>query len=255
MEHIESGRIKIEAADVISQLQSKNIDVFMCTGDNKTTAHAVASTIGIPSSNVVSNVLPNQKAEFIKQIQDGTSHGRTGKASRKNHRKTVVAFVGDGTNDSPALTAADVSIAMASGSDVAVGSAGFILLNSNLTTILELCTLSRRVFRRVKWNFGWAAVYNMLLVPVAAGVFYPIVIGKGMRDDGMMGDGMMGEGMLTPRHWKLDPVWASLAMALSSLSVVCSSLALRLEWKDVAKRLSFRRKKQSKKSNEDSPFY
>lgn len=125
-----SDPVRSGASDVISQLQSRNIDVYMCTGDNKTTAHAVASTIGIPSSNVVANVLPNQKAEFIKQIQNGTAHNRTGKELGRNDRKTIVAFVGDGTNDSPALAAADVSIAMASGSDVAVGSAGFILLNS-----------------------------------------------------------------------------------------------------------------------------
>jgi heavy metal translocating P-type ATPase len=240
-----SDPVRSEAAGVISQLQSKNIDVYMCTGDNRMTAYAVASAIGIPKSNVVANVLPNQKAEFIKQLQDGTTHSRTGKTRGKNYRKTIVAFVGDGTNDSPALTAADVSIAMASGSDVAVGSAGFILLKSELSTILELCTLSRRVFRRVKWNFGWAAVYNMLLVPVAAGVLYPIVIGKHVDDDGV----------LTPDHWRLDPVWASLAMALSSLSVVGSSLALKIEWRDVARRLGFRRKKQSKKLSEGSRFY
>ncbi|OJD16746.1 hypothetical protein AJ78_03125 [Emergomyces pasteurianus Ep9510] len=216
-----SDPIRAEAAGVIASLQSKNIEVFMCSGDNKTTAHAVAATIGIPASNVMANVLPPQKAEYIRQIQENKLHGTTTK--KNSNKRRIVAFVGDGTNDSPALTAANVSIAMASGSDVAVNSAGFILLNSDLTTILELCTLSRRVFNRVKWNFGWAAIYNMILVPVAAGVLFPIVMGKKLKEDGTV----MNE------HWRLDPVWASLAMALSSISVVVSSLALRFEWSRV----------------------
>ncbi|PGH32909.1 Cu2+-exporting ATPase [[Emmonsia] crescens] len=214
-----SDPIRAEAASVISSLQSKNIDVFMCSGDNKTTAHAVAAAIGILASNVMANVLPPQKAEYIRQIQENKLYSTNTK--KKSNKKRIVAFVGDGTNDSPALTAANVSIAMASGSDIAVNSAGFILLNSDLTTILELCTLSRRVFNRVKWNFGWAAIYNMILVPVAAGVLFPIVTGKKMKADGTL----MNE------HWRLDPVWASLAMALSSISVVVSSLALRFEWR------------------------
>ncbi|OAX80571.1 hypothetical protein ACJ72_05092 [Emergomyces africanus] len=214
-----SDPIRAEAARVIASLQSKNIDVFMCSGDNQTTAHAVAATIGIPASNVMANVLPTQKAEYIRQIQENKIHNTT--TQKKTNKKRIVAFVGDGTNDSPALTAANVSIAMASGSDVAVNSAGFILLNSDLTTILELCTISRRVFNRVKWNFGWAAIYNMILVPVAAGVLFPIVTGKKLMEDGTVKN----------EHWRLDPVWASLAMALSSISVVVSSLALRFEWR------------------------
>ncbi|EFW20667.1 heavy metal translocating P-type ATPase [Coccidioides posadasii str. Silveira] len=212
--------IRAEAVDVIRQLRANNIDIYMCTGDNTVTAHAVASTIGIPSTNVMSNVLPTQKAEYIRKIKNNELSTHTGKSPNK---KTIVGFVGDGTNDSPALAAADVSIAMASGSDVAVSSAGFILLNSDLRTILELCTLSRRVFRRVKWNFLWAAVYNVCLIPVAAGVFYPIV--SGHKTD--------SHGRIVNTHWRLDPVWAALAMALSSLSVVMSSLALRLEWRSI----------------------
>ncbi|KAK2742354.1 hypothetical protein FQN55_007888 [Onygenales sp. PD_40] len=221
-----SDPIRAEAAHVISELKSRHLDVYMCTGDNTTTAHAVASTIGIPPSNVMANVLPTQKADFIRKIQDNHLNNNT--KGGKPKPKTIVAFAGDGTNDSPALAAADVSIAMASGSDVAVSSAGFILLNSDLSTILELCTLSRRVFRRVKMNFVWAAVYNVLLVPVAAGVFFPIVTGHRTVAHGMA-EG--GHGMVVPTHWRLDPVWASLAMALSSVSVVCSSLALKIEWR------------------------
>ncbi|KAF3491217.1 copper-sulfate regulated protein 1 [Arthroderma uncinatum] len=224
-----SDPLRREAAQVISQLQARNVDVHMCTGDNAITAHAVASVLGIPRSNVMANVLPSQKAEYIKKVQNnelGVMAQGTNSTDQKRKRN-IVAFVGDGTNDSPALAAADVSIAMASGSDVAVNAAGFILLNSDLNTILDLCKLSRRVFNRVRWNFLWAAIYNVSLIPVAAGVFYPIVTGHKMHDDGT----------IVNTHWRLDPVWAALAMALSSVSVVCSSLALRVEFTAGIRRL------------------
>ncbi|KAM5443864.1 hypothetical protein MferCBS31731_001110 [Microsporum ferrugineum] len=224
-----SDPLRHEAAQVVSQLQARNIDVHMCTGDNEITAHAVASVLGIPRSNVMANVLPSQKAEYIKKIQNnelGIRAQASSTNSKSKNKRNIVTFVGDGTNDSPALAAADVSIAMASGSDVAVNTAGFILLNSDLNTILDLCKLSRRVFNRVRWNFLWAAIYNVSLIPVAAGVFYPIVSGHTVRD-----------GMIVNRHWRLDPVWAALAMALSSVSVVCSSLALRVEFTAGIRRL------------------
>ncbi|EFQ98586.1 copper-transporting ATPase RAN1 [Nannizzia gypsea CBS 118893] len=217
-----SDPLRHEAAQVVSQLQARNIDVHMCTGDNAITAHAVASVLRIPRSNVMANVLPSQKAEYIKKVQNnelGSRAQASSANSKTKGKRNIVAFVGDGTNDSPALAAADVSIAMASGSDVAVNTAGFILLNSDLNTILDLCKLSRRVFNRVRWNFLWAAIYNVSLIPVAAGVFYPIVSGHSVRD-----------GVIVNNHWRLDPVWAALAMALSSVSVVCSSLALRVEF-------------------------
>jgi cation transport ATPase len=118
---------------------------------------------------------------------------------------------------------------MASGSDVAINSASFILLNSDLDTILQLALLSRRVINRIRMNFGWAVVYNLCLVPVAAGIFYPIVSGHKMQ---MVGGGA-GEAkmVMADTHWRLSPVWAALAMALSSISVVCSSLALAVEWR------------------------
>lgn len=216
-----SDPIRPESPHVISELQKRNITVYMCTGDNEKTAHAVASGLGIPSSNVVANVMPAQKAEFIRTIQSSSSS-----SSSENQKRKVVAFVGDGTNDSPALAACDVSIAMASGSDVAISSSSFILLNSNLNTIFELVLLSKRVFNRIKMNFVWAAVYNVVLVPVAAGVFYPIA--RGTKEVST------GHGYVSvDGHWRLDPVWASLAMALSSVSVVASSLALRIEGRDL----------------------
>ncbi|KAJ9351102.1 hypothetical protein DTO280E4_8397 [Paecilomyces variotii] len=225
-----SDPIRADAVEVISQLQERHINVFMCTGDNQTTAHAVAATLGIPRENVMANVMPNQKADFIRGIQQGGSQDDAEGTfqNTKQSKRTIVAFVGDGTNDSPALAAADVSIAMASGSDVAINSASFILLNSELTTILKLVTLSRRVFRRVKMNFGWAAIYNVSLVPIAAGVLYPIVSGTKYEM-------LNGKMTLVNEHWRFSPAWAALAMALSSVSVVCSSLALRIEGKNIRK--------------------
>jgi P-type Cu+ transporter len=189
-----SDPVRPTTADVLQTLRARhNLSIHMCTGDNETTARAIASQVGIPASQIRAGVLPQDKAVYIQELQhvDG--------------KRRIVAFVGDGTNDAAALAAADVSIALSSGSDVAINSASFILLNSDLQTVLELVRLAKRVFWRVKANFVWAAVYNVALVPVAAGVFYPI-----------------------GSHWRLGPVWASAAMAASSVSVVTSSLALRL---------------------------
>lgn len=180
-------------ASVMQTLQyNHNLSVHMCTGDNAATARSIALQLGIPIANVRANVLPHEKAEYIKSLQD------------QEGKRKIVAFVGDGTNDTPALAAADVSIALSSGSDVAITQASFILLNSDLETILKLVKLAKRVFWRVKMNFIWAAIYNVCLIPVAAGVTYPA------------------------GRWRLGPVWASAAMAASSVSVVCSSLALKI---------------------------
>ena len=196
--------IRAEASGVLKSLHDAGLNIHMCTGDNQTTAVAVASQLGIQTSNVRAGVLPQDKAAYLRELQ-----GVSATNPLSTHRN-IVAFVGDGTNDTPALSAADVSIALSSGSDVAITTASFILLNSDLKTILSLVRLAKRVFLRVKLNFGWAAIYNLCLVPVAAGVFFPI--GASDHNGG----------------WRLSPVWASVAMAASSVSVVMSSLALRL---------------------------
>ena len=211
-----SDPIRPSTHSVLSALRDRhNLQVHMCTGDNRTTALAIASQVGIPPTHVRAGVMPMDKAAYIKELQQPlikpNNNNSSSSRQAKKQRRNIVAFIGDGTNDTPALTAADVSIALASGSDIAISTSSFILLNTDLNTLLTLVALAKRVFQRVKWNFVWAAVYNVLLVPVAAGVFF------------RLGD-LDGKGT----GWKLGPVWASAAMALSSVSVVVSSLALRL---------------------------
>ncbi|THV08567.1 heavy metal translocatin [Dendrothele bispora CBS 962.96] len=191
-----SDIIRTESAAVVSWLSKQGIDVWMISGDHQRTAMAVAAAVGIPSTNVIAGVLPQEKAQKIEQLQKN--------AGRSKKDRTVVAMIGDGVNDAPALTVADVGIAIGSGSDVAISSASFILLSSDLYSLMTLIDLSRTVIRRVKFNFIWAAMYNIAALPIAAGVIYPA------------------------GHTRLDPVWASLAMALSSVSVICSSLLLRI---------------------------
>ncbi|KAL1730664.1 E1-E2 ATPase-domain-containing protein [Schizophyllum commune] len=191
--------LRPEAKGVIAWLQKQGIETWMISGDNKKTASAVASQVGIPAQNVIADVLPTEKADKIEWLQ------RSGpRASGAKTGRAIVGMVGDGINDAPALTASDVGIAVASGSDVAISSASFILLTSDLRSLVTLRDLARTTIRRVKFNFAWALVYNIAAVPIAAGVIYPA------------------------GHARLDPVWASLAMALSSVSVICSSLLLKL---------------------------
>lgn len=194
-----SDPIRPEALGVIASLQRLNLSIHLCTGDNATTANAVASQLEIPPSHVRAGILPGGKADYIRELQHPVG------GSRK-----LVAFVGDGLNDTPALSAADVSVSLSSGSDIAINASSFILLKSHLGSIYELLTLSKRVFRRVKINFLWAGVYNITLIPVAAGIFFSLGA--------------------TDQHggWRMSPVWAAVAMAGSSVSVVLSSLALKL---------------------------
>ncbi|KAM3440768.1 hypothetical protein MY4824_001895 [Beauveria thailandica] len=197
-----SDPIRAETVPVVRALQQRGTQVWMLSGDNLTTARAVAHLVGIPADRVLAEVLPSEKADRVRYLQATAGGGSSGSG------RAMVAMVGDGINDSPALTTADIGIAIGSGSDVAISSADFVLASSQLTAVLVLLDLSRVVFRRIKMNFGWALVYNMVALPIAAGCLYAVKTSSGA-------------------HVKLDPVWASLAMALSSLSVVLSSLSLR----------------------------
>ena len=214
--------IRPSAIPTIRNLQARGLEVYMLSGDNQTTALAVGTALGINAGNIFAGVLPAQKAEKIEWLQAHGPKKIRRSTSKKwlewlgirrsvHDRRAKVGFVGDGINDTPALHAADVSISLSTGSPIAMTSSAFILLSPSLLTIPLLLDLSNRIFRRIKFNFAWALGYNLCLVPVAAGVLFA-VNGGGFR---------------------LGPVWASAAMAASSVSVVMSSLALRWEggWK------------------------
>ena len=178
--------LKPEAHAAVAALRALGIDVAMLTGDARPTAEAMARKAGI--DRVLAEVLPEQKAAEIKRLQEG---GR------------VVAMVGDGINDAPALAQADVGIAMGAGTDVAIEASDVTLMRGDLRGVVTGVALSRRTIRIIKENLAWAFGYNIVLVPVAAGALYPIW------------------GVL------LSPILAGLAMALSSVSVVANSLRLK----------------------------
>lgn len=222
-----SDPVRPSAAPTISALHSRGIPVYMLTGDNLMTASAVASTLSIPQDRVFAGVLPTEKSSKIRWLQENGPRRPDSTiwlkklfwkkgSNEKQKDRAVVAFIGDGVNDAPALTTADVSISLSSASDIAMHSSSFILLSSSLDSVITLFDLSSRVFKRVKLNFGWAVIYNIILVPIAAGMLFKV------KREG----------------WRLGPVWGSAAMALSSLCVVGSSLALRWEgrWVDIFKR-------------------
>ena len=183
----------------------------MLSGDNPRTACAVGAMVGISRKHVIAGVLPPQKAEKAKYLQRSqlTNRSRSffGFGHARSNQRAIVAMVGDGVNNSPALAVADVGVAVGSGSNVAISSADFVLVNSSMAKLVTLVSLSCVVFRRVKFNFGWALIYNLLALPIAVGVLYPV------ESNGT--------------HIRLDPVWASSAIALGSISVICSSLLLR----------------------------
>src|SRR5690606_13649383 len=183
-----TDKIKETSVQAIKEMQDMGIDLYMLTGDNEATAKAIAEQTGI--QHYKAEVLPQNKADFVKELQ------QQGK---------VVAMVGDGINDSTALATADVSIAMGKGSDIAMDVAKMTIISSDLSKIPQAIRLSKRTVATIKQNLFWAFIYNLIGIPVAAGILYPI------------------NGFL------LNPMIAGAAMALSSVSVVSNSLRLKLK--------------------------
>lgn len=181
-----ADNVKPTSVRAIKTLLQKGIDVYMLTGDNEQTARTIASQVGI--THYKSEVLPADKADFVKQLQQ---------------KGKVVAMVGDGINDSQALAQADVSIAMGKGSDIAMDVAKITLITSDLQAIPRAINLSTKTVKGIRENLFWAFIYNVVGIPIAAGVLYPV------------------NGFL------LDPMIAGAAMAMSSVSVVANSLRLR----------------------------
>ncbi len=175
---------KPTAKAAITELKKSGLTTIMLTGDNKKVAQAIADEVGI--DRVIAEVMPNEKAQQIKSIQD-------------NGKK--VAFVGDGINDAPALSTADVGIAMGSGTDIAINSGGIVLVHNDLRGVVRALDISKKTFNRIKLNLFWALIYNVIGIPIAAGLFATI-------------------------GFTLSPELAGLAMAFSSVSVVSSSLLL-----------------------------
>ncbi|KAF8534318.1 E1-E2 ATPase-domain-containing protein [Trichophaea hybrida] len=202
--------IREEAPSVISELRNNGMDVWMITGDNPTTASAIAGLVGIPENRVVAGLLPAEKADKVRELQFlATPRTKLSflpwRRTPKVKQRAIVAMVGDGINDAPAISMADVGISIGSGTDIAMQTSKFILVSSDLRSLLTLTELSRAVVGRVKTNFLWACIFNIVTIPLAAGAFIP----------------------LTPQRIRLEPVWAALAMALSSVSVIGSSLLLK----------------------------
>ena len=177
--------IRENSKEIIESLNDKKIQTIMLTGDNKETAEKIANEIGI--SKVISNVLPKEKANMIKQLKD---------------EKRFVMMCGDGINDSPALASSDIGVSVKSGTDIAMDSSDVILTRNNLNSITNLITISKKTIRNIKQNLFWAFFYNLLMIPIAIGVLKPFGI-------------------------SINPMIASLAMVFSSITVILNSARLR----------------------------
>lgn len=170
-----SDPLRDEARYVLDALRNDGVEVYIVSGDNSTTVSAVARTLNITEDHLAGGALPEDKRDFVERLQRQQKHVRTWRAfGRRTTRRKIVAFVGDGINDSIALSQADVSIAQGGGSAVATSTAHFALLNDSLLSILTLQNISRATYRRIVSNFCWASVYNIVLIPLAAGAFYDL---------------------------------------------------------------------------------
>ena len=196
-----SDSLRADSKAAVDLLRDKGIEVVMLTGDRERTAQAVAAQVGI--DRVFAEVLPGQKADVVARLQ---AEGKT------------VAMVGDGINDAPALARADVGIAVGTGTDIAMESSDVTLVGTGLTPVAAAIDLSRATMRTIRQNLFWAFAYNVALIPVAAGVLYPIFSANGVPE------------VLSPilgQHGFLNPVLAAGAMGFSSVTVVTNSLRLR----------------------------
>lgn len=180
-----ADRIKATSGEAVGLFKSMNIKTVMLTGDNAKTAQAIANQLGI--DEIHAELLPKDKTSIIKQLQE-------------NGEK--VAMIGDGINDAPALASADIGIAVGAGQDIALESADIVLMKSDLRDAAESIRLSRATIRNIKQNLFWALFYNALGIPLAAGLFYPVL------------------------HWQLNPMFGAAAMSLSSVCVVTNALRL-----------------------------
>jgi len=182
-----SDKIKANSKRTIDELHKMNVETYMLTGDNESTALTVAREVGI--DNVKAGILPENKLDIVKETQ-------------ANNTKKVL-FVGDGINDAPALTQADIGVAMGNGTDIAMESGDIVIMEGDLENVVAAVQFSKKVMRRIKENIFWAFAYNTILIPIAAGILYPTF---GIT---------------------FEPALAGLAMALSSVTVISLSLMLK----------------------------
>lgn len=184
--------IKPTAKHTIAQLKKLGVEVAMITGDNQKTAETIGKEIGI--TRIFADVLPAEKASYVKKLQ---------------HEGKVVAMVGDGVNDAPALAQADIGIAIGAGTDVAIETAKIVLMKSDPADILRAIRLSKATVRKMKQNLFWASIYNLSAIPLAAGVLYPTF------------------------HIALRPEIAALLMSISSIIVATNAVLLNRTEKDL----------------------
>jgi Cd2+-exporting ATPase len=181
-----ADELRAESNDVVKSLHAKGIEVYIVSGDNPSAVSNLAHTIGIPDTHVKANVLPAGKSEFVRTLQ--------------SQSRSPVIFCGDGINDAPALSQANVGISFVSAAEIAASAADVLFLSTNLHSLLELIGLSRKVHHRVLLNFAWAGVYNLFAICLAAGV---LVV------------------------WRIEPRWAGIGELVSVLPVVVVGWSLK----------------------------
>jgi len=196
-----ADEVREESREAVDMLHSLGLEVAMLTGDNRRTAEAIARELGV--DRVVAEIRPEDKAAEVERLQ---AEGKR------------VGMVGDGINDAPALARADVGIAIGTGADVAMEAADLTLISGDVRGVARAIDLSKATVRNIKQNLFWAFAYNVVLIPVAAGILYPL-----------FSDGSVPEALrpLLGEYGFLNPVLAAAAMALSSVTVVSNALRLR----------------------------